>query len=397
MVFSILGKQPAQQSGYIENGGKSFKDQVKEASHFAMPRHSYLYPIRQQKPLTAAHKPPLPPFIPLPPLEDKDEMYVDIMTQLYDGFPQTQQRRSKPPNLWSYVDKAFSNYEPDQKSSSFKESMSDNYSHFVSTPGSTIGLIVDKELQKSIHPPTLDLDKPDFQASTARRSDETIAFVVHNSNRPSHVKDTSIDTEDIGVEEAGALDDAGSEPKSADTVIPVDGKADETTGLLASQENQGFGSDSQSLLNGDIDQSQQELLVEVTEGLGDLGGDSNSESYQEPRESSEPGSALVSSSQSLVLSQEGNCETDQHLSLSRTGGTNQPSRTPSPLVDDIGSLIVSISPDAVRVNGHFCDVFEGSHINAGKVALKRPRIGATGYDDVVIRVGNPSPRAEPRA
>ncbi|KAG8968225.1 hypothetical protein FRC05_001606 [Tulasnella sp. 425] len=34
------------------------------------------------------------------------------------------------------------------------------------------------------------------------------------------------------------------------------------------------------------------------------------------------------------------------------------------LVGDIGSFITSISKDAVRINGHFCDVFEGMHSTA---------------------------------
>ncbi|KIO31728.1 hypothetical protein M407DRAFT_217769 [Tulasnella calospora MUT 4182] len=54
-------------------------------------------------------------------------------------------------------------------------------------------------------------------------------------------------------------------------------------------------------------------------------------------------------------------------------------------IDDIGFAITCISPTPVKVNGHFCDVFEGIHGKAGRVALKRPRIGATGYDDVVVR------------
>ncbi|KAG8919772.1 hypothetical protein FRC01_001116, partial [Tulasnella sp. 417] len=69
----------------------------------------------------------------------------------------------------------------------------------------------------------------------------------------------------------------------------------------------------------------------------------------------------------------------------QTKTTDRPSRTPSPLIDDIGPLITWISPTPSKVNGHFCDVFEGKHSKAGKVALKRPRIGATGYDEVIIR------------
>lgn len=45
-----------------------------------------------------------------------------------------------------------------------------------------------------------------------------------------------------------------------------------------------------------------------------------------------------------------------------------------------------ISPTPVKVNGHFCDVFEGMHLIVGRVALKRPRTGAAGYNEDVIRV-----------
>ncbi|KAG8913799.1 Transcriptional regulatory protein sin3, partial [Tulasnella sp. 408] len=53
--------------------------------------------------------------------------------------------------------------------------------------------------------------------------------------------------------------------------------------------------------------------------------------------------------------------------------------------EDIGFAITWISPTPVKVTGHFCDVFEGTHLKEGKIALKRPRIGLTGYDDVVVR------------
>lgn len=56
------------------------------------------------------------------------------------------------------------------------------------------------------------------------------------------------------------------------------------------------------------------------------------------------------------------------------------------LIDDIGLRITWISPMPVKVNGNFCDVFEGMHVEVGKVALKRPRIGSAGYDDMVVRV-----------
>ncbi|KAG8915052.1 hypothetical protein FRC00_008390, partial [Tulasnella sp. 408] len=57
---------------------------------------------------------------------------------------------------------------------------------------------------------------------------------------------------------------------------------------------------------------------------------------------------------------------------------------PYVVIDDIGSSVTYVSPVPVKVNGRFCDVFEGMHVTAGKVALKRPRIGATGYDEGVI-------------
>lgn len=56
------------------------------------------------------------------------------------------------------------------------------------------------------------------------------------------------------------------------------------------------------------------------------------------------------------------------------------------LTHDIGPAITWISALPVKINGHFCDLFEGTHLKAGKVALKRPRVGASGYDDVVVRV-----------
>lgn len=58
------------------------------------------------------------------------------------------------------------------------------------------------------------------------------------------------------------------------------------------------------------------------------------------------------------------------------------------VVNDIGSFITSISKDPVRLNGHFCDVFEGMHSTAGRVALKRPRIGGMiGDEEATVRVG----------
>ncbi|KAG8938620.1 hypothetical protein FRC04_008142 [Tulasnella sp. 424] len=60
--------------------------------------------------------------------------------------------------------------------------------------------------------------------------------------------------------------------------------------------------------------------------------------------------------------------------------------SPAPIVD-VETLITWISPMPVKVNGHFCDVFEGTHSTVGRVALKRPRIGTAGFNDNIIRNG----------
>ncbi|KAG8978982.1 hypothetical protein FRC05_009192 [Tulasnella sp. 425] len=54
-------------------------------------------------------------------------------------------------------------------------------------------------------------------------------------------------------------------------------------------------------------------------------------------------------------------------------------------VEDIGTQVTQISPMPVKVNGHFCDVFTGTHSIVGKVALKRPRIGADNMDAIRVR------------
>ncbi|KAG8912373.1 Transcriptional regulatory protein sin3, partial [Tulasnella sp. 417] len=53
---------------------------------------------------------------------------------------------------------------------------------------------------------------------------------------------------------------------------------------------------------------------------------------------------------------------------------------------DVGLGISRISPLPIKITGHFCDLFEGVHTEAGRVALKRPRIDATGYNDTVLRL-----------
>ncbi|KAG8959508.1 hypothetical protein FRC05_007721 [Tulasnella sp. 425] len=54
-------------------------------------------------------------------------------------------------------------------------------------------------------------------------------------------------------------------------------------------------------------------------------------------------------------------------------------------VADVSTQITWISPTPVKVNGHFCDVFAGTHSRVGKVALKKPRIGAAGNNEEVMR------------
>ncbi|KAG9041543.1 hypothetical protein FS837_012098 [Tulasnella sp. UAMH 9824] len=87
-------------------------------------------------------------------------------------------------------------------------------------------------------------------------------------------------------------------------------------------------------------------------------------------------------------------EVPQELALPRASVSkplSQSSRSSSllsdsmTLPDDIGPAITQISPDPVKINGHFCDVFEGVHEKAGKVALKRPRIDSRGYDATILR------------
>lgn len=57
-----------------------------------------------------------------------------------------------------------------------------------------------------------------------------------------------------------------------------------------------------------------------------------------------------------------------------------------PHIRDIGESILSISQHPVSLNGHFCDLYEGVHAVAGKVALKRPRIVVSGANQDTIRV-----------
>lgn len=53
---------------------------------------------------------------------------------------------------------------------------------------------------------------------------------------------------------------------------------------------------------------------------------------------------------------------------------------------DVSSSITWISSIALKVSGHFCDVYEGTHVVRGKVALKRPRLGGLAYNEI-SRVG----------
>lgn len=66
-----------------------------------------------------------------------------------------------------------------------------------------------------------------------------------------------------------------------------------------------------------------------------------------------------------------------------SGSISRHKLSPPTLRDD--EIRQPISPMPVKVNGHFCDVFEGTHSTAGKVALKRPRIGTAGYNEDVVR------------
>ncbi|KAG8909544.1 hypothetical protein FRC00_009910, partial [Tulasnella sp. 408] len=81
-----------------------------------------------------------------------------------------------------------------------------------------------------------------------------------------------------------------------------------------------------------------------------------------------------------------NADSDHELFHTPPESVDPPSQNSSFLLDDIGPFIISISEDPVRINGHFCDVFEGIHSTAGRVALKRPRIGGTGDDEEVIKL-----------
>ncbi|KAG9042266.1 hypothetical protein FS837_011086 [Tulasnella sp. UAMH 9824] len=82
---------------------------------------------------------------------------------------------------------------------------------------------------------------------------------------------------------------------------------------------------------------------------------------------------------------QGNTDSDHELFHTPPESFDPPSQNSSSPLGDIGSFIVYISEDPVRINGHFCDVFEGLHSKAGKVALKRPRIGGTGDEEEVIK------------
>ncbi|KAG8919750.1 hypothetical protein FRC01_001137 [Tulasnella sp. 417] len=76
---------------------------------------------------------------------------------------------------------------------------------------------------------------------------------------------------------------------------------------------------------------------------------------------------------------------DQELFHTPQESLDQSSLNSSSILGDIGSFITHISEDPFRINGSFCDVFEGMHSTEGRVALKRPRIGGTRDDEGVIR------------
>ncbi|KAG8971871.1 hypothetical protein FRC05_010538 [Tulasnella sp. 425] len=81
-------------------------------------------------------------------------------------------------------------------------------------------------------------------------------------------------------------------------------------------------------------------------------------------------------------SSDADVQTTRNLSDGESNGVAEGSSS-DPL--DLEPLIGSVSSTPVNVNGHFCDVFQGIHNTAGKVALKRPRIAGTDYDGDAIR------------
>lgn len=66
----------------------------------------------------------------------------------------------------------------------------------------------------------------------------------------------------------------------------------------------------------------------------------------------------------------------------------QAGRAETPSSDDIGHLVTITSSTAVFVTGRFGDIFEGNHEIVGKVALKRPRMGASSKEKDEIRVSS---------
>lgn len=120
-----------------------------------------------------------------------------------------------------------------------------------------------------------------------------------------------------------------------------------------------------------------------------FGGDSKSKPHIQSHEKKIFGGIPVSSSQRAALSKKDNIQAEQHRSLRRTESADRPPRTPSPVVKDISSFITSISKGPFSLNGHFGDLYEGWHIKAGRVALKRPRIVMGGNNEDIIRVRSP--------
>ncbi|KAG8923689.1 hypothetical protein FRC00_005962, partial [Tulasnella sp. 408] len=72
-----------------------------------------------------------------------------------------------------------------------------------------------------------------------------------------------------------------------------------------------------------------------------------------------------------------NAGLDHELFRTPPESFDQPSPNSPSSLNDIGSFIVYNSQDPVRINASFCDIIEGVHSTAGRVALKRPRINLT--------------------
>lgn len=57
-----------------------------------------------------------------------------------------------------------------------------------------------------------------------------------------------------------------------------------------------------------------------------------------------------------------------------------------PYVEDLSEFISLDGEVPKNISGHFCDLFVGTHMTKGKVALKRPRIAQSAYTRLDVRV-----------